>query len=240
MMVRAFPIALLFSTGCMIMAAHTPDVPSTARPTLPDDQPIQLESDVVQETRNYKVTTGETCFKGTSDCVVSRENRSKRVNVSVAEASVDDAPISIGKVAVAASPEYVKDTDTLRGAVSACKRGKIIVAAGWIAATGAYLLLNRAYGVDPVNRSEQIGGFAALGAAVVGVGGGYFLFGGQRCGEIKEIYRRWKPVYTAADDSKVRGESAEMLEKLVEKFNRDHARAASTPMPAPEADVTTD
>src|SRR5689334_13855659 len=121
---RVFPLLVSLS-GCMILAAHTPDVPSTAQPTLPPDQEMQVESDIVRETRNYKVTTGETCIKGTSDCVVSRENRSKRVNVAVAEASIDGAPIAIGQVAVAASPEYVKDTNTLRSAVSACKRGKI-------------------------------------------------------------------------------------------------------------------
>ncbi len=204
--------------GCF-MSVSVPDVPSTARPDLPPDKFLELDAHTETVEVNYKVKTGETCYKG--DCVTHRENRSKDVDVRVASGTIDGRPVSIRELAVMASPDFVRDTDKVQGLMSACRRGRISMGVGLTAAIAGVTMMTRAFDEDNPNRTLAIAGYGVLGVAALGLIGGRYAFGGQHCREAGAIYERWEPIYKDPNDTKLAGEAAEMYEVLAKKFNAD-------------------
>ncbi|MBA2538305.1 MAG: fasciclin domain-containing protein [Deltaproteobacteria bacterium] len=220
-------------SGCLFVKLP-PKIPATTRPNLPPDKFIQVEEGTVVETATKRVKTGETCPKGRprSECLEDIKFVNKAYDVAVATATIDGTPLSIGDVAVAASPEYVTDTETLRDLAAGCRRGRILMSAGVAGLAAAYFLLQVGYNKDDPNRSYQVGGWAALGAGVVGLAGGKFVFGGQQCDPGTKIYRKWYPVYRDADATQVRGEDeVKMLRDLAARFNRDRNAASIARQP---------
>ncbi len=211
--------------GCYVMKLP-PSVPKVDRPTIAKDSFLELETGRANETRYY-TENSKHCHKG--DCIDVKTDRRKNVRVKVAAATLDGNPISIGQVAAAASPEYVSDTEKLRPLTSSCKRGRIVMMGGGVFLTAAYFLLQAGFRKDEPNRAAAIGGVAALGAGVTGMALGRFAFGGQHCNEAEKLYSKWATVYYSPDATTVKKGSAEMLELLVDKFNRDReaARARS-------------
>ncbi len=222
--VRAAATSTLLS-GCLV-GISVPDIPATTRPDLPADKFLDVDAHWETVEVNYKVKTGETCYKG--DCVTHKENRTKDVDVRVASGTIGGRPVSLRELAVASSPEFVRDTDRVAGLMSACRRGRIAMSLGLTAAVVGATLLQRGFDEDDPNRDMAIGGYAALGAGLVGlVGlvGGYTVFGGQHCKEAGAIYERWQPIYEKPNEIQLRGEAAKVYEILAKKFNEDREAA---------------
>lgn len=222
-------------TGCF-MSISVPDIPETTRPNLPEDKFLDLDAHTESVEVNYKVKTGETCYKG--DCVTHRENRTKDVDVRVASGTIDGRPVSLRELAVMASPEFVADTNKVTGLMSACRRGRISMSLGGTAAIVGATMMQRAFDQDNPNRNLAIASYATLGAAIVGLVGGYLVFGGQHCKEAGSIYERWEPIYKKPNEIKLAGDAAELYEVLAKKFNADReatqarqGAAASTDAP---------
>ena len=108
--VRVIAIVNLTS-GCFVLRMP-PKVPKVDQPTLAPDAVIELETGRVNESRSY-TEKADVCSRGGTDCVQVRTHKNKTVAVNAAGATVDGAPISIGQVAAAASPEYVSETEKL-------------------------------------------------------------------------------------------------------------------------------
>jgi hypothetical protein len=218
-------------SGCLLVKMP-PKIPGVERPNLPPDKFIEVEEGSVVETATKRVKTGETCLKGSgrSSCYEDIKFVKKSYNVRVAAATIDGAPLSIGDVAVAASPEYVRDTEKLQDLRGGCKRGRILMGAGATGLAVAYMLLQASTNKDNPNHGNYaIGGWAAAGAGVVGLAGGKFVFGGQHCDPANKIYRKWYPVYRDADATQVRGEDeVRLLRDLAARFNRDRKAAEIT------------
>ncbi len=221
--VRLTALSCTLVSGCFFLSVSVPDIPETTRPTLPEDKFLDLDARTERVKVNYEVETGRTCV-GTS-CAKSYENRTKKVSVRVAQGSIDGRPVSIRELAVMASPDFVKDTDRVAGLMSACRRGRIAMSAGFTAAVAGAMMLQAGFDEDRPNRNLAIGGYAALGVAIVGVVGGYTVFGAQHCKEGRAIYERWKPIYRSPDKTELTGETARMYEALADKFNADRAAA---------------
>lgn len=215
-------LACALSTGCL-MGVSVPNIPETTRPDLPADKFLDVDARWETVEVNYKVKTGETCYKG--DCVTHKENRSKDVDVRVASGTIDGRPVSLRELAVATSPEFVRDTDKASGLMSACRRGRIAMSLGLTAAVVGATLLQRGFDEDNPNRDMAIGGYASLGAGLVGIAGGYTVFGGQHCKEAGRIYERWQPIYEKPNEIELRGEAAKVYELLGKKFNKDRKAA---------------
>ena len=218
--------------GCYFVAMPK-RVPRIEQPTLPEDAFLEVETDVKKVRQGYTEKI-EVCPKGSrSGCIDERRQKSRTVAVNTARATVDGNPISVGAVAMAASDEFRSDTAKLRGVTSSCKRGRMVMTVGGLALSSSFFLLNVGF-ADPPNRGAQIGGIAAVGAGAALMALGRFAFGGQNCDEAKSLYRKWEGVYRDPDATTVGGDSAELLELLAKKFNRDRARTA------PTADVPTE
>lgn len=215
-------IASTLLTGCFV-SISVPDIPSTARPPLPEDKFLDLDAHDESVEVNYKVKTGETCYQG--DCVTHRENRTKNVSVRVASATIDGRPLSFRELAVVSSPEFVADTDRVDGLMSSCRLGRISMAVGFTAAIVGATLLQQGFDEDNPRRDLAIGGYASLGVAIVGIAGGYTVFGGQHCKEAESIYKRWQPIYEKPNETKLSGDAAEVYEVLAKKFNTDREAA---------------
>jgi hypothetical protein len=220
--------------GCFFVGIGVPDVPSTARPDLPEDKFLDLDAHTETREVTYKVKTGEDCYKG--DCVTHRENRTKDIHVRVASATIDGRPMSMRELAVSSSPDFVKDTDRVSGLMSACRRGRIAMAIGATAAIVGLTLLQQGFDEDNPRRNLAIGGYASLGVAIVGIGGSYTVFGGQHCKEAGRIYERWEPVYANADKTKVEGDAADVYEVLAKKFNATRGARESKAEAQPETE----
>ena len=208
--------------GCFVFSMP-PSVPKVNRPNLGPD--VFLEANTDYERR--KSSRGETtrvCSGG--DCSSYTTYVPTTITVQVASPTANGNPISAGEVAALASPEYVRDTESAREMTSKCKRGRILRTAGGLALTAAYVLLSMGYNKENPNRGAAIGGFAAAGVAVGGLVGGRFFAGGQYCDDSEQIYKKWKPIYAEASETKVERDSAEMVETLIEKFNKDRERVA--------------
>jgi hypothetical protein len=211
-------------SGCLV-GISVPDIPATTRPDLPADKFLEVDANTATVQVTDRVKTGETCVKGSRDCVTHHENRERDVDVRVAKGTIDGRPVTLRELAVMASPDFVKDTDRVAGLMSACRRGRISMSLGLTAAIVGATLLQRAFDEEDPSRNMAIGGYAALGAGVVGLVGGYTVFGGQHCKEAGKLYERWKPVYKNPDDIEQVGSAAEMYEVLARKFNADREAA---------------
>jgi hypothetical protein len=209
-------------TGCL-MGDSVPNITETTLPNLPADQFLDVDAHWETVEVNYKVKTGETCYKG--DCVTHKENRRKDVDVRVASGTIDGRPVSLRELAVAASPEFVRDTDKVSGLMSACRRGRIAMSIGMTAAVVGATLLQRGFDENNPNRDMAIGGYASLGAGLVGIAGGYTVFGGQHCKEAGKIYERWQVIYEKPNEIQLRGEAAKVYEILAKKFNKGREAA---------------
>jgi hypothetical protein len=231
-------LACFLLTGCL-MGVSVPKIPETTRPDLPADTFLDVDAHWETVQVNYKVKTGETCYKG--DCVTHRENRRKNVDVRVASGTIDGRPVSLRELAVAASPEFVRDTDKVSDLMSACRRGRIATSIGLTAVVVGATLLQRGFDADKPNRDMAIGGYASLGAGLVGLAGGYTVFGGQHCKEAGKIYERWRPIYEKPDEMQLRGEAAKVYEILAKKFNKSReaalGRGGSSTAEAPAEEV---
>lgn len=224
-------ISRVIATSCVVLAgclaSLPPSVPGTSRPQLPEDKFLEVEAYTKTVAVSYTKKMGEDCVKGTNDCIEHRERRTKDVDVRVASATIDGRPLTIRDVAVAASPDFVSDTNRAGGLTSGCKRGRVMESIGGTAIIVGLTLLQRAFDHDNPNRNMAIGGYATLGGGIFSLGGGWLVFGGQHCGEAAAIYRRWEPIYDHSDETKVTGDAAEMLEVLVKKYNVDRAKVGS-------------
>ena len=98
---------------------------------------------------------------------------------------------------------------------------------GGVLLTAAYFLLQVGFGGEQRNTPYAVAGVGALGGGVTSIVLGRFAFGGQDCGDAEELYGKWSPVYRDPNAIVVKHKSAEMLEMLVAKFNRDREAAAA-------------
>ena len=217
--------------GCFVFSMP-PSVPKVNRPNLAPDTFLEANSGIVREA-STRGETSRVCSGG--DCTSITTYVPTTVRVHVAEPTANGAPISLGALAAAASPEYVTETERAGALTSKCKRGRILMTGGGLALTTAFVLLSIGYNKDKPNQGAAIGGFAAAGGAVAGLVGGRYFAGGQYCDDAEKLYKKWAVVYKDADDTKLREDAAEMVDALVEKFNKDHSRVAK-PEPEPEAE----
>lgn len=208
--------------GCFVFSMP-PSVPKANKPTLGPDTFLEANTDY-ESRRSSRGETTRVCSGG--DCSSYTTYKPTTITVRVAAPTANGNPISAGEVAALASPEYVRDTETARAMTSKCKRGRILMTAGGVALTTAFVLLSIGYNKENPNRGAAIGGFAAAGAAVAGLVGGRYFAGGQYCDDAKELYRKWAPIYADAGATKLERDSAEMVETLIEKFNKDRERVA--------------
>ncbi|HEY5937184.1 MAG TPA: hypothetical protein VIU61_21185 [Kofleriaceae bacterium] len=222
--------------GCFVFSMP-PSVPKVNRPNLGPDTFLEANSEVVRES-STRGETSRVCSGG--DCTSFTTYVPTTIRVHVATPTANGSPISIGALAAASSPEYVTDTERAGSLTSKCKRGRILMTGGGLALTTAFVLLSVGYNKDKPNQNAAIGGFAAAGAAVVGLAGGRYFFGGQYCDDAEKLYRKWAVVYKDADATKVKRDAAEMVDVLVDKFNKDRSRVAKPDAEpaAPDADPT--
>ena len=223
--------------GCFVFSMPSA-VPKVNRPNLPPDAFIEANAGLERQ-RSSRRDTSTVCTGGS--CTDYTVRTPTTILVHVAEPTVNGNPITVGEVAAAASTEYVSDTERARGLTSSCKRGRIVMTAAGLVATGAFVLLSIGYNKENPNQAAAIGGIAAAGAGVGGLLLGRYVVGGQNCDAAEEIYRKWQPIYQYANKTKVERDSAKMLEVLVDRFNEDRARVAKPdPEPADESADPTD
>ncbi|HEY4054997.1 MAG TPA: hypothetical protein VGM39_00265 [Kofleriaceae bacterium] len=212
--------------GCYVFSI--PDaVPDVPKQTVPESAFIDIDSRIVTETRTGMVKTGEVCSGG--DCTSIREKKTRQVDVKVATATIGGGPVSIGAIAMS-NPEFRSDDEQVRSDRRRCLGGHVSMTLGGIGVLAGAVMLRQGFYKDDDhpggNRSLAIGGYAALGAGVALLAGGYFL-GGNRCDEYEAAMTKWASVYEEPSDSEVRGdERAAMMEKLVADFNKAHAATA--------------
>ena len=228
--VRTAPILSLLVAvqGCFVMPLP-PKVPAIARPTLPADTFIDVDSGTVRGT--VRVTDkADVCAKGGRDCVEVRTHRKESIRVRVASASIDGKPLSIGEVAAAADPKFLTDNQALRELTSNCRRGRAVMMGGGLGLTAAYFLLQLGFRDDDPSKPAAIGGIAAAAGGLALLALGRFAFGGQDCEPADKLRSAWAPVYRDPDATTVRSDHARFLEELADKFNRniETARAEQT------------
>ncbi|HEU0029851.1 MAG TPA: hypothetical protein VFQ53_04405 [Kofleriaceae bacterium] len=220
--VRISIFVVATSTGCFV-AQMPKKVPEVNAPKLAPDAFIDVHTDVATESRGY--TERSDVCSGGSDCVQIRTHKRKNVLVNTATATVDGAPVTIGQVAMATSPEFVADDARLRSATSHCRRGRLVMMAGGLGLTAAYFLLNAGLGANPKDPALTAGGIAAGGGGLAVMALGRFALGGQDCGTAEKLFDKWSGVYEDPSSTEVREDRAKLLEALVEKFHHDHPRA---------------
>ena len=234
-----FVVTIVVSTGlsgCFNLVSMPKSVPETPTPNFPADTFLEINARTEVENYTARVSDGEVCHKG--DCSKFYKNVRRQADVAVTEVSANGRPVSIGEVAVAASPDFVADTAKLRDLRGSCKRGKVITAFGAAGLVAAYILLQYGFS-DNGTTALKAGGIGAGVGGLALVGGGLLVFGGQHCDAAAALYKRWSPVYKDVDAVQVRGDSARMFEQLAEKFNADHQRArAAAPVEPSEADAS--